>query len=353
MADRALTVSEIANMVGGRVIGNGNVPVISIAPLDTAGPDHISFAASPKFKKKALSSRAGALILPEGWPRREQEALERPLVLVKNPHLAYAKIAQHFFSEEPACKGIHPSVVMGDRCKIGEDVTLGANVVVGNGVSIGNRVFIHPGVVIGDGVEIGDDTKIYPNVTIYGGCRIGSRVIIHSGVVIGADGFGFATDEQGQHWKIPQVGIVIIEDDVEIGANTTIDRAAFGATRICRGVMIDNLVMIAHNVEVGPGSIIVAQSGIAGSTKLGRGVVVAAQAGLIGHIEIGDRAVITAKSGVVSSVPAGEAVSGVPAIPHTQFLRLAGALKKLPDLVSQVRNLKKEIAKLKAGKREE
>ena len=341
-----LSLSKIAQIAEGRLLGDGAAEVQGIAPLDRAGPDEISFAVSRKFSEAARASRAGALILPEGWPEEDIEALGRPVILVKNPYLAYAKVAGLFYSEKFVPKGIHESAVVGSGCAISDRVTIGPHVSIGDRVEIEQEVTIHPGTVIGDDVKIGAGTTIFPNVTIYHGCQIGKGVRIHAGCVIGADGFGFATDDQGRHHKIPQVGIVVIEDGVEIGANTTIDRAAFGETRIGAGTMIDNLVMIAHNVQVGQGSVIVAQSGIAGSTKVGRGVVIAAQAGIVGHIEIGDRAIIAARAAVPHSVKAGEAVSGVPAMPHKQFLRVAAAMKRLPELVAQVRDLKKKIDKL-------
>jgi UDP-3-O-[3-hydroxymyristoyl] glucosamine N-acyltransferase len=342
----AVSLERIAELTGGRLLGDGSFQVDSIAPLGDAGPGQISFAVSRKFEKAALASRAGALILPEDWPEEALRALNRPVVLVKNPYLAYAKVASLFFREEFRPTGIHERAVVGRGCSISEDVSIGANVVIGDGVRIASGVTIHPGSVIGDGVSIGADTTIFPNVTIYKGCRIGRGVRIHAGSVIGADGFGFATDEEGRHHKIPQVGIVVIEDGVEIGANTTIDRAAFGETRIGAGSMIDNLVMIAHNVQIGAGSIIVAQAGIAGSTKVGRGVVIAAQAGIVGHIEIGDRAIVTAKSGVPHSVEASEAVSGIPAMPHRQFLRVAAAYKRLPEMAAELRELKRQVKRL-------
>ena len=267
--------------------------------------------------------------------------------MVKDPYLAYAVTANFFVSTPFVPQGVDERAVIGPSCNIHKEVTIGAGAVVGKGCKIGRHVHIHPGVVIGRDVEIGDETVIFPNVVIYDGCRVGKRVRIHAGAVIGADGFGYAQGPQGMV-KIPQVGRVVIEDDVEIGANTTIDRAAIGETRIGKGTKIDNLVMIAHNVSLGPHCVIVSQVGISGSTRVGQGVMMGGQVGVVGHIEIGDGARIGAKSGVPHSISPGETVSGIPAMPHLKWLRMVNALKRLPELLRDVTNMKKRIERLES-----
>ncbi len=339
------TLRELAGLAGGTVRGDADFAVSGISALESAGRDEISFAVNTGASPQVKASAAGALIIPENWPFEE----ERPCIVVKDPYLAFARIASCFASMPFEASGIHPSAVVGEGCLLDPAITVGAGVFIGDGVVIGPEVTIHPGVVIGEGVSIGQGTVIFPNVVIYHGCRIGKNVRIHAGTVIGADGFGYAQGPEG-HVKIPQTGIVEIEDDVEIGANVTIDRATFGRTKICRGAKIDNLVMIAHNVTVGPGSIIVSQVGISGSTKVGAGVLMGGQVGVVGHIHIGDGARIGAKSGVAQSVPQGETVSGSPAIPHKKWLRMVNVLKRLPDMVKDIREMKKRLEKLEHGK---
>jgi len=339
------TLRELAGLTGGTLSGSADFEVTGIASLESAREDEISFAVSPGAARLVEKSGAGALILPENWPFDEK----RPCIHVKDPYLAFARVASLFASRPFEPKGIHPSAVVGEGCRIDPAVTIGPGAVLGDNVEIGPRVVVHPGVVIGQGVSIGEGSEIFPNVVIYEGCKIGKNVRIHAGSVIGADGFGYAQGPEG-HVKIPQTGIVVIEDDVEIGANSTIDRATLGVTKICRGAKIDNLVMIAHNVTVGPQTIIVSQVGISGSTKVGAGVLMGGQVGIVGHIEIGDGARIGAKSGVAQSVPPGETVSGAPAIPHRKWLRMVNALKRLPDMVRDIRELKKRLENLENGK---
>ncbi len=339
------TLRTLAELAGGKVRGNPDFTVSGIAALDSAKKDEISFAVNAGAAGLVQKSGAGALILPENWPFEEK----RPCILVPDPYLAFARIAGFFASKPFHARGIHQSAQIGEGCTIDPRVTICAGVVIGEKADIGEEVTIHPGVVIGSRVSIGRRSEIFPNVVIYEGCRIGQNVRIHAGAVIGADGFGYAQGPEG-HVKIPQTGIVEIEDDVEIGANSTIDRATLGITRIGRGTKIDNLVMIAHNVTIGPQSIIVSQVGISGSTKVGAGVLMGGQVGIVGHVEIGDRARIGAKSGVAQSVPPGETVSGAPAIPHRRWLRMVNALKRLPDMVRDIRELKKRLENLEDGK---
>lgn len=338
------SLKYLADLVQGRVEGDPDFTVTGLSALDSAGSSEISFAVNAGAADAVASSSAGALILPEGWPFRE----DRPRILVSNPYLAFARIASMFASRPFRAGGIHPSAKIGEGCRIDNKVTIEACAVIGDRAEIGPEVTIHPGVVIGNDVQIGSGTELFPNVVVYDGCVIGRNVRIHGGTVIGADGFGYAQSPEG-HVKIPQTGIVEIEDDVEIGANATIDRATFGKTLVCRGAKIDNQVMIAHNVVIGPNSIIVAQVGISGSTRVGSGVMMGGQVGIVGHIEIGDGAKIGAKSGVPHSVPPGQTVSGSPAMPHGTWLRMVSLLKRLPEMFKDIRQIKKRLERLENG----
>ncbi len=333
-----MTLKQIAELVGGRLDGPADLELKSVAALDSAGPDQLSFAVGKKYLDAAMRCKAGALLVPEELASE----LPHPKVVTGNPYAAFAMVANSFIEQARRFSGVDPRATVGEGCRISQQVTIHTGVHIGDGVVIGDEVEIHPGTVIGDGVEIGDGCLIYPNVTIYHGCRIGKRVIIHAGAVIGSDGFGYA-QHNGQHIKIPQTGIVVIEDDVEIGANTVIDRATLGETRIGAGTKIDNLVQIAHNVTVGERAIIVGQVGVAGSASIGRGVMIGGQAGIVGHISIGDGAKIGAQSGVAQDVEPGAIVSGTPATDHRQFLRMATAMKRLPELVREVKALKKAL----------
>lgn len=328
------TLGKISTFLNGELKGPEDLPITGIQALNQAGPKEISFAVNASYKDAVEASHAGALILPNTWPH----PLQKPAILVKDAHLAYAMLASAFDATEFCAKGIAEHVTIGNNCNISTQVTILPHVYIGNDVTIRDRVTIHPFTYIGDGVTIDEGTTIHANVTIYSGVQIGKDVIIHAGAVIGSDGFGYAPGPSG-HVKIPQKGIVVIEDQVEIGSNTTIDRATFGQTRIGYGTKIDNLVQIGHNVQIGPHCIIVAQVGIAGSAKLGTGVMIGGQAGIAGHIELGDGARVAAQSGVVKDVSAKETVSGSPAIPHKLWLRVSGTLKKLPEMESLLRRL--------------
>jgi UDP-3-O-[3-hydroxymyristoyl] glucosamine N-acyltransferase len=334
------TLADIARLVGGELSGDGGKRILGPAPFGEAGPDHITFAGQAKYIKQLDTSHAGAVLVPLGTSCETTN-----IVRVKNPQLAFIKVLSLFHPPSRLPAGIHPKAVIGDDFSCGERLAVGAGAVIQNRVSVGHRVQIHPNAVIGDQVEIGDDVVIYPNVTILERCKIGSRVIIHAGTVIGSDGYGFESDGQRYH-KIPQLGIVRIDDDVEIGANNTIDRAAFEKTWIQSGVKTDNLVHIAHNVVVGENTVIVAQSGIAGSTTIGRDVILAARSAIGGHITVGDRAVIGPKAGISQSVPGGAMLSGFPGIPHKLWLRVQRSFSKLPELFKQVADLEKRIRKI-------
>lgn len=336
------TLSELAEYLNGELRGESTVRVSGVAGLDEADSSHISFLANPKYAAKVATTGAGAVLLPPGAETHGKNA-----IFLTNPYLGFAKLVTLFYVSPPQVKGVMPGAFLGAGVAMGTDVTVYPGVFVGDGVKLGDRVVLFPGVAVYDGAEIGSDTVLHANVSVRERCRIGCRVTIHNGTVVGSDGFGYAPDGAG-HYKIPQVGIVVIEDDVEIGANTTIDRAALGVTLIRRGTKIDNLVQIAHNCVIGAHSVIVSQTGISGSTKLGEFVTIGGQVGVAGHLKIGDRVMVGAQSGVHGDIPNGQIYSGSPALPHKQWLRTAMALPKVPELRKTIMHLEKRIKELEA-----
>ncbi len=333
-----ISIAKIADWVQGRIIGEPDLMISGVAPFELAGEHDITVAGNAKFLKKIDTCKAAALIVP-----KKANLSERSLVQVDNPMVAFAKVMQRFYPPVRPPDGIHPHAVIGREFKHGQNLTIGPQVVVGNQVTVGSRVWLHPGVVIGDQVAIGNDVVIHSNATIQERTSIGSRVVIHSGTVIGSDGFGFAPDGSGYH-KIPHTGIVQIDDDVEIGANNTIDRGTFGKTHIGRGVKTDNLVHIAHNVAVGENTVLVAQVGISGSVKIGKNAVLAGQAGVAGHLTIGDHATVGPQTGVGKPVPEGQIVSaGIPEMPHRVWLRVVRTIPKLPDISKRLLGLEKKV----------
>lgn len=327
-----VTLGEIADFVGGDFNGARDVRVNGVAPLFEATPQQVSFLANPKYAEHLQSSSAAAVLVAPGTtggdPLRQ--------IRVGNPYFAMARVVTRWFAERPKPLGISPLASIARTATVGANVAVGPFVTIADNVTIGDNVTIFQSVSIENGSVIGDDTLIYPHVAVYDGTRIGRRCIIHSGVVIGSDGYGFAY-EGGRHHKIPQIGIVEIGDDVEIGAGTTIDRAALGATVIGEGTKIDNLVQIGHNVKIGKHCLLVSQVGIAGSTELGDGVVVAGQSGFSGHLKIGSGVQVAAKSAVLDDVPPGTKVRGNPAIPSRDFLRREVLLRRLPELFRRLR----------------
>jgi UDP-3-O-[3-hydroxymyristoyl] glucosamine N-acyltransferase len=338
---KSYSLNELAGLVGGKVIGDGDLRISGLNGLDLAGSDEITFLTSAKMVDRLAASRTAACIVPEGIDPGI------PCIQVADPDYAAAVIHRHFLARPFQATGIHPSAHVGIGCEIAPDVAIGPLVCIGERVRIGTQVTIGPGTVIGDDSVIGDNTLLHANVTILERTIIGSRVIIHSGAVLGADGFGYATDRSGAHLKKPQVGYVQIDDDVEIGANTCVDRGAFGPTRVRRGTKIDNLVMVAHNVDIGENSILVAHVGIAGSTTLGRNVVLGGMAALKGHLQIGDRVMVAAMSGVHSNLPAGAVVGGVPAFDIKKWGRATVAYARLPEMVREIRQLRQEVDRLR------
>ncbi|HYC61280.1 MAG TPA: UDP-3-O-(3-hydroxymyristoyl)glucosamine N-acyltransferase [Thermoanaerobaculia bacterium] len=312
----AVPLSDIVAFVSGRYDGPAGVVIDGVLPLAEAGQRHISFLSNPKYAPQLETTRAAAVLVAEDLAGSDPRWIR-----VANPYIAMARTVARFFASRPVPRGISTQASIASSAKLGANVAVGAFTSIGENVTIGDDVVIYPNVTVEDGSVIGDQSIIYPQVSIYYGSRIGRRCIIHSGVVIGSDGYGFATDDAGTHHKIPQVGIVRIEDDVEIGAGTTIDRAALGETVIGEGTKIDNLVQIGHNVKIGKRCLLVAQVGIAGSTELGESVQVGGQSGFAGHLKIGDRARVYSKSAVFADVPEGVWVRGIPAVNQREYVR--------------------------------
>ncbi len=335
------TVKELAELVGGRIIGDQDLVITGVSGIKEARAGEITFVANRKYYCLMDKTHASAILVPP-----EIKTGKRTLIQVDNPSLAFARIVALFGPETVKfVPGIHPTSVIGEGVVLGKDVSIQPYVVIEDHARIGDRTILCAGVYIGHYSIIGDDCLIYPHVTIRERVEIGNRVIIHGGSVIGGDGFGFAT-VSGIHHKIPQIGTVRIEDDVEIGSCVTIDRARFDATLIKRGVKIDNLVQVAHNVTIGEHTIVVAQVGISGSTTIGKNVIIAGQAGIIGHIEIGDNVIIAGKSGVTKNIPSGKKVSGFPAREHSQDMKIQAYLHKQPELWDKIQELESRIAKL-------
>ena len=336
-------LKEIARILGGEIDGDKNCIISGLAGIEKAGPGDITFVANPKYAKYIATTRASAIVCAP-----ETVAPGRTLLKVANPYLAYAK-ALRFLNPAPKEPGtIDPHAIIADDVHMGSNVTVYPFVYIGEGCRLGDNVTIYPHSYIGRNVSIGDGTLVHPNVTIEERCIIGSRVIIHAGTVIGSDGFGFARDGAA-YYKIPQLGIVQIDDDVEIGAGTTIDRAAMDRTWIKRGTKIDNLVQIAHNVVIGEDSCLVAQAGISGSTRLGDRVIMAGQSAAVGHITIGSDCIVGARGAVSANLPDGQIVSGAPAIEHKKFLRATTTFPKLPDMRRTLLQLTQKVEALEAA----
>ena len=334
------TLSEIAAFLQAAVVGDGAVEIRDIKGLDEAGEGDLTFLANPKYRKKIATTAASAILVSA-----PVEGTGKNFIVVKDPYAALARLLALFYPEERDFQGVSPAAFIGPGALVAEGATVYPGVYVGEGARVGRGTVLYPGVYVGHGASVGEDCTLYPNVTVYRRCLIGSRVILHAGVVVGSDGFGFANPGI-ENRKVPQVGIVQIDDDVEIQANTTIDRGTLGKTWIQRGAKIDNLVQIAHNVVIGENSIVVAQVGISGSTRLGKRVIIGGQAGLVGHIQIGDNVMIAARAGVNKDIPASRIMSGTPAIPHTDWLRLSAHIQRLPEMHKTVLELKKKIEEL-------
>lgn len=332
-----VTLEELARLVGGEVRGVCEEMLFGIAGIREAGKGQITFMVDPKYGKDLETTQASAVIVRSPLPQTS-----KPLLITSNPYLAYARIAQFFAPQPGHPSGISSLTHRGEECRIGEKVSIYPLVYLGDRVVIEEGVTLYPGVYLGDSVRIGKDSVVYPNVSILSGTIIGQRVIIHSGTVIGSDGFGFVQDGMIQV-KIPQTGIVQIDDDCEIGANNTIDRATFGKTWIKTGVKTDNQVHVAHNVVVGEHTLLIAQVGISGSVTIGQGVILAGQVGVADHITIGDGVKVGGKSGVIKSIPPGEIVSGNPTMPHRMHLRTSFLIQRLPEMTKQIRSLENRV----------
>lgn len=338
-------LKEIAAIVDGEIVGDENTIVTGICGIKEAQQGDLTFVANSRYLSLMNQTKASAIITS-----RDVKKAPKPIIRTENPSMAFAKMVSLMAPNEVRKpKGIHPSAVIGEKVRIGRNVAIQAYVVIEDNVEIKENSILYAGAYVGHHTKIGRDCVIYPYVIIRERVVIGNKVIIHGGTVIGSDGFGFST-VKGVHQRIPQIGNVVIEDDVEIGANVTIDRARFDKTIIKKGTKIDNLVQIAHNVIIGEHSIIVAQSGISGSAIIGNNVTLAGQSGVIGHVTIGDNVVVGGKSGVTKSIPPNTCVSGFPAKSHTVAKRINACVQNLPDLYKKVKVMEEEIQRLKSGR---
>lgn len=328
------TLGELAEAIDARLEGDPEVEVDGVARLEEAGPTDLSFLANPRYQAAARRSAAGAVVVDEEYRSDGQNVLRSA-----NPYLSFARAAALIAPEARVAPGVDENAVVDDSARVPESASIGPLTVIGAGVDLGDRVVIGAGSVLEEGVRVGDETRIFPRVTIHSGTRLGARCVVQSGTVLGSDGFGYATDERGGHHRVPQRGGLTIGDDVEIGANVTIDRGSAGDTVIGDGTKIDNLVHVAHNVAIGRNVIIVAQVGISGSARIGDGVVLGGQAGLAGHITIGDHARIGGQAGVIGSVPAGAEYSGYPARPHRDQMRSYALFARLPEIFERLKAL--------------
>lgn len=336
-----MTLAELATMLQVEWRGAGATEIHGVAPLDAAQSGTVTFVAEAPRLAEAAACAAAALIVPKKLA--EHAALAQSnLLIAANAKLAFARAIQHFYGKPYVARGVSPDLVLGEGSQLGADCSIHPRVTIGRASRIGNRVTLHPGVVIGDNCQIGDDTVLFANVSVYDDTLIGARCRIHSGVVIGADGFSFTPDEQGEQFKLLQVGRVVIEDEVEIGANCCVDRAGFGETRIRRGAKFDNLIQLGHNVEIGEQTVVAALAGFSGGTKVGNHCIIAGQIGTNQHITIGDRAIIFARTGVTKSVEAGKLMGGMmPAMDYQSWRKSQVLYGRLPELFERLRKLEK------------
>ncbi len=343
----SFTAEQIATVLKGTVEGDPSVKVSNFSRIEEGKPGTLTFLANPKYIHYIYTTKASIVLVNDDFV--PEQPVQATLIRCANAYASLAVLLDLVEKTKPQKIGIEPMAYISDSASVGADVYVGGFAYIADNAQIGNNVKIYPQSYIGDDVKIGDNTIIYPGVKIYQGCIIGDNCIIHAGVVIGSDGFGFAP-ENGVYKKIPQMGIVIIEDDVEIGANTTIDRAVMDATIIRKGVKLDNLIQIAHNVEVGENTVMAAQVGVSGSTKIGKQCMLGGQVGLGGHITIGDNANIGAQSGIISNIEPNAKILGAPAIPVQDFFRSSIIFPKLPEMYRQIAQLQKEIDALKSDK---
>lgn len=337
------TAEQIANVIGGRVEGNKDAKVHTFAKIEEGTEDAISFLSNPKYTHYLYNTKSSIVIVNEDVELEKD--VDATLIRVPNAYESIAKLLQIYEASKPKKTGVAPQAYIAPSAKLGNNCYVGPFAYVGEGAEIGDGCQIYPHAVVGDNVKVGSNCIFYPNTTIYQGCKIGNNVTIHAGSVIGADGFGFAPGANGYD-KIPQIGIVVIEDNVEIGANTCVDRSTMGATVIHKGVKLDNLVQVAHNVEIGENTVMSAQVGIAGSTKVGSWCMFGGQVGLAGHITIGDKTFLGAQSGVPGSLKGGEELIGTPPMNPRQYFKSQAIFRRLPDMYKDLNDAKKKIEEL-------
>jgi UDP-3-O-[3-hydroxymyristoyl] glucosamine N-acyltransferase len=338
-----LTLADLAERLGAELVGDAGVEIHSAATLDGARPGQLSFLHNPKYRPLLETTLASAVVV---GPRDRVPG--KNLLVSRNPYLAFARAVTLLHPAEHPRRGVEAGAHVHPTARLGPGVTALGGSAVDEDAEVGDRTVLYPGVYVGRGARVGRDCVLYPNAVVREGCVLGDRVILQPGAVVGSDGFGYARDGARQV-KIPQIGVVVLEDDVEVGAGTTIDRAALGETRIGRGTKIDNLVQIAHNVVVGEDCLIVAQTGVAGSARLGNRVILAAQAGVAGHLSIGDGAIVGGQSGVPSDVAAGAVVSGTPAFDHREWLKAQAIVRRLPELRARMRELERRLGEVEAA----
>ena len=341
---QSIKLSEIAALVGGKLIGDADIIINSVAKIDEAGKGDLTFLYLSHYEKFFASTGASAILVKPDFNKSRSDIA---YIEVDSPEKAFAAVIINFFSPEFKLNGIDKTAFVDSSSSLGKNVALGKNVVIGANCVIGNNVKIFHNTVLLDNVEVGDNSILFQNISVREYCKLAKRVIIHPGAVIGADGFGYQKDEKGVYHKVPQIGNVILEDDVEIGANTTIDRAALGSTIIKKGTKIDNLVQIAHNVSVGNNTVMSAQSGVSGSVKIGNNVILAGQVGLAGHLEIGDNVILVAQSGVSKSISKPGVYFGTPAKEFKTAKILEAHFRNFPEYVERIKKLEEEIKKLK------
>lgn len=341
-----MKLKEIARRLDCELVGDGEIEIRGVAGIEHARPGELTFLSNPRYRAHLKTTQASAVIVSKDF-----EPLPLPTLRSANPYLAFAHSVEFFYVQPRPAPGIHPTAVIAPTAKLGASTSVGPYCVIEDEVEIGANAVLHSFVTIYRGARIGRDFYAHSHAVIREFCRIGDRVILQNGVVIGSDGYGFAKQADGSYYKIVQSGIVLIEDDVEVQANSCIDRASVGETRIGRGTKIDNLVQVGHSCVVGENTLLCAQVGLAGSTTVGKNVLLAGQVGVAGHLTIGDNVIATAQTGIPNDVPASETISGYPAVPNKQWLKCAAVYNRLPDLQKAVRELEAEVARLKAATR--
>jgi UDP-3-O-[3-hydroxymyristoyl] glucosamine N-acyltransferase len=338
------TAQQIAAFVQGEIVGDALTTVHTFAKIEEGVPGAITFLSNPKYAHYIYDTQASIVLVNRDF--KPEQPVKATLIKVDNAYETLAKLLALYEQSKPRRKGISPKAVVADSAQIGSDVFIGPYAVIDEGATIGNGTQIYPNTYVGQNTRIGEGSLLYSGVNVYHDCKIGNRVTLHSGVVIGADGFGFAPTPQGYN-KIPQIGNVIIEDDVEIGANTCVDRATMGSTIVHKGVKLDNLIQIAHNDEIGANTVIAAQAGVAGSAKMGEWCVIAGQVGISGHLTIGNRVTLGPQSGVISSIPDGKTMMGTLPFEDKGWFKVQAVMKKLPDMYRELNALRKELNELK------